>query len=560
MQHCLATGPLPRLARGALLPFALVIVGCAANGAPADNAIAAAAATPAPAKTSLMRDEQSPAFWRDQGRAAIAAARASESDGPARNVILFIGDGMSVPTVTAARILQGQQRGQPGEENLLSFEHFPRTAMSKTYNINQQTPDSAGTMSAMITGVKTLAGVLSVDGSVRRGDCASSLEAAVPTLIERAEDAGMATGVVSTARITHATPGATYAHTPERDWEVDSAMPAEALAAGCRDIAAQLLAFDHGDGIDVVLGGGRSMFLPATTQDPEYPGRTGRRADGRDLTREWQARHPDGHYVWNEAQFAALPDDGGQVFGLFEPSHMQFEVDRARDPAGEPSLAEMTKVAIQRLQARSRRTGTGFVLMVEAGRIDHGHHASNAWRALTDAIELSDAVDAAQSVTSVDDTLILVTADHSHTMTLAGYPTRGNPILGLVVGNDEHGAPKHTPELDAFGKPYTTINYANGPGVQAGSATQPVGPKHAPHSFTSAATPNPEGRSDLRDVDTTDPLYLQEGISPLPAETHGADDVVVYAQGPGAGLVGGVIEQNVVYYILEAALGGELPH
>ena len=87
----------------------------------------------------------------------------------AKNVILFVGDGMGVSTVTAARILAGQLEGGDGEENLLSFETFPQLALSKTYNTNQQTPDSAGTMTAMILGVKTLAGVLSVDGSVRRG-------------------------------------------------------------------------------------------------------------------------------------------------------------------------------------------------------------------------------------------------------------------------------------------------------------------------------------------------------------------------------------------------------
>ncbi|HSG90220.1 MAG TPA: alkaline phosphatase [Pseudomonadales bacterium] len=523
----------------------LMLTACAA----APTAMREAAAT----GTESARDEASPAFWRRQGEAAIAAARQPLATGDARNVILFVGDGMGVSTVTAARILDGQLRGGSGEENLLAFERFPRAGLSRTYNTNQQTPDSAGTMSAMITGVKTKAGVLSIDASAPRGDCAASLAASVPTLIERAEDAGLATGVVSTARITHATPAATYAHTPERDWEADSSMPPEALAAGCTDIAAQLLSFDHGDGIEVVLGGGRAMFLTRDQVDPEYAEVTGHRTDGRDLTAEWQTAHPTGHYLWNQTQFAAVPADGAPVLGLFEPSHMQFEADRGRDPGGEPSLAEMTAFAIERLQAQAR----GFVLVVEAGRIDHGHHAANAYRALTDTIALSEAVTVAQSLTSEDDTLILVTADHSHTLTIAGYPTRGNPILGLVVGNDEHGAAEAAPTRDGFGVPYTTLAYANGPGNQAASEQQGAGPKRLPH-FPNSAVANPDGRSDLGDVDTTDPMYLQEGISPMTAETHGGEDVPVYAQGPGAGLLGGVIEQNVVYYILEAALGESL--
>jgi alkaline phosphatase len=519
------------------------------------TALVSACATvePVPERSgSIAADETSPAFWQARAEAALARQRVGSPPPPARNVILFIGDGMGVSTVTAARILAGQLEGGSGEEFELSFERFPAVALSKTYNVNQQTPDSAGTMTAMITGTKTLAGVLSVDASVTRGDCASGLAGAVPTLIEQAEDAGLATGVISTARITHATPGATFAHVPERDWEVDTAMPDTAQAAGCRDIARQLVEFDHGDGIEVVLGGGRAFFLPGDRADPEYDGKFGRRADRRDLVQEWQQRNPGGSWVWNRAQFDAIPTGDGHVLGLFEPSHMQFEADRPRDPGGEPSLAEMTAFAIERLQ----QEGRGFVLVVEGGRIDHGHHAGNAYRALTDAIAMADAVAVADAMTAEDDTLILVTADHSHTLTIGGYPTRGNPILGLVVDNDARGEPADAPATDALGLPFTTLAYANGPGYQGASDSQPAGPKRLPHFL---ASPEPAvGRSDLSGVDTTDPLYLQEATLPMGSETHGGEDVAVYARGPGAGLVGGVIEQNVIYYLLREALGGAL--
>ncbi len=127
---------------------------------------------------------------------------------------------MSMTTITAARIYAGQQRGQSGEESNLSFESFPWTGLSKTYNTNQQTPDSAGTMTAMVTGIKTKAGFIGIDEQSERANCESFLNSDNPelmTALELAEIAGKATGIVTTARLTHATPAATYAKSPERE-------------------------------------------------------------------------------------------------------------------------------------------------------------------------------------------------------------------------------------------------------------------------------------------------------------------------------------------------------
>ena len=110
--------------------------------------------------------EADPAYWRAVGARALAAQAAAYRGDTAKNIILFVGDGMGISSVSAARIYAGQKAGGLGEDHQLSFERFPAVALSKTYNTNQQTADSAGTMTAMITGVKTLAGVLSVDGSV----------------------------------------------------------------------------------------------------------------------------------------------------------------------------------------------------------------------------------------------------------------------------------------------------------------------------------------------------------------------------------------------------------
>ncbi len=483
-------------------------------------------------------DGETAAWWFRDG-AAQAAARGAMG-GHAKNVIVFLGDGMSLTTVAAARILEGQRKGGPGESNRLAWETFPATALSKTYNTDSQTPDSAGTMSAIATGVKTRAGVLSIGQSAQRKDCAGALAAPMLTLWELASSSGMATGVVTTARVTHATPGATFTHSAERNWENDTDLPEQAKRAGCIDIARQLVETPFAQGFDVLMGGGRENFMPVTQRDPEYDDKVGKRLDGRDLVAEWQQRHPQGVYAWNKAQFDAAPADQ-PLLALFEPDHMQFEHDRPRDGAGEPSLAEMTRAAIARLS----HDPDGYVLLVEGGRIDHAHHYGNAYRALTDAIAMSDAVRAADEITSDADTLILVTADHAHTLTFAGYPARGNPILGKVRGGSGEDASDGL-ATDATGLPYTTLGYANGPGYTGASSSQPAGPKKFRH--VGKGYEASDGRPDLRHVDTEDPDYMQESILPLSSETHGGDDVGIWASGPGSAAVRGGVEQNAIFH------------
>jgi alkaline phosphatase len=474
-----------------------------------------------------------------------SSALADQPAPHARNVILFVGDGMGIATVTAARILDGQQRGGSGEDNVLSFERFPNTAFSKTYSFDMQVAESAGTMTAMMSGQKTHGSVIGEGPAVAPGECKGADAAAVPSLLEQAEDRGLATGVVTTTRITHATPAGTYAHSPNRNWEADTTTPQDAQALGCRDIARQLIEFKHGNGVDVILGGGRALLLPRETADPERPDQKGVRADGRNLIETWLAGHAERRFVWNAAQFdqlAVVPDQ--QILGLFEPDHMQFSADRDKDAGGEPSLAEMTAKAIKILDQSPK----GYFLMVEGGRIDHGHHAGNAYRALTDAIAFADAVAVADQLTDAKETLIIVTADHSHTLFLAGYAARGNPILDKARNADG------TLQLDGAGMPYTTLGYANGPGALEKSDTQPEGLKHFPHAakqFDRGAV----ARVDLTNVDTMAPDYMQEAEVPMSAEAHGGEDVPVYARGPGADAVHGVIEQNQIYTIMRNGYG-----
>ncbi|HZF99174.1 MAG TPA: alkaline phosphatase, partial [Pseudoxanthomonas sp.] len=377
-------------------PF-LPLIACVCCVLPActsSPALGQASPVPVVEVAEVQRPQGETAAWWYRSGAARAAANGA-MDGRARNVIVFLGDGMSLTTVAAARILEGQRKGDPGEENQLAWEGFPHTALAKTYNTDSQTPDSAGTMTAIAAGVKTHMGAIGV-ASGRRSDCADSLTKPLLSWLHLADSAGLATGVVTTARLTHATPAAVYAHSPERNWENDTELPEEAKAAGCHDIAQQLLmASRFGRGPTVALGGGRGEFMPAQQRDPEYDDKVGKRLDGRDLVAEWRAAHPRGRYVWNTRQ---LQDAAGapSLLGLFEYDHMQFDHDRARGPAGEPSLADMTRVAIETLS----RQPHGYVLMVEGARIDHAHHYGNAYRALDETIAFSDAVRAAVEATS----------------------------------------------------------------------------------------------------------------------------------------------------------------
>ena len=538
--------PLSPLARRALLltSFALLT---ACTG-PSEPAAAARVAIDVPA---IQRpDGETPQWWFRSGAAAAAqlATQADTSGQHAKNVIVFLGDGMSLSTIAAAHVRAGQLKGVDGESYRLSFEQFPFSAMSRTYETDQQTPDSAGTMTAIMSGVKTRGGFIGISQVPRRQDCAASQGEELVSALELASTAGMSTGAITTTRITHATPAATYGHLPERNWEVDADLTAEARAQGCKDFAAQLIDFPGAGGLTVAMGGGRTEFMLAGEDDPVERGKVGQRLDERDLIAEWKQRHPGGAYVWNASQLKSLDlAHTPRLLGLFNASHLNYEHERISDKLDEPSLAEMTTSAIDVL----KQNPNGFFLMVEGGRIDHALHAGNAYRALDETIAFADAVQAALQNTDPRDTLIVVTADHSHTMTFAGYPKRGNDILGLVQGHtdsydDEGGAGM---ARDAAGKPYTTLGFANGPGYTGASDTQPEGSKSYPHSAHDYAH-IAKGRPDLTGLKTNDPDYLQEAAVPMKAETHGGEDVAIFAHGPGAAAFHGELEQNTIFHVI----------
>ena len=454
---------------------------------------------------------------------ALAASQAIAA-GEAKNVIFFLGDGMGPVTVTASRIFKY------GEAGKLTMDTLPRTARIKTFSLDAQTTDSAPSMAAYMTGVKSRNEVLSMDGNTlaRRPSADTSVTpnvgnavnncpatgngASVPTILEQAIAKGKGTGVVTTARLTHATPAATYAHSCHRDAEY--AISAQAVPGGAGFNPAL------GAGVDVLLGGISYYWRPfnATTMPRGRP-------DRRDLVAELQAK---GYTAVSDLpSFNAAPASG-RLIGLFDQAlaqgHMSYELDR--DPAKEPSLAQMTTKAIDILS----KNPNGYFLMVEGGRIDHALHGTNAKRALADTIAFDDAIKAALGKVDLANTLVVVTADHDHTIAFNGYSHLGNDILGKTTD-----VKTKRPVLAADGKPFTTLVFGNG------------------------GTPRNGVRDDISNVDTSgNKDYLQEvgvQLGTPGSETHGGGDVMLSAAGAGSGVFKGTLDNIKVFGMLRQAFG-----
>jgi alkaline phosphatase len=443
--------------------------------------------------------------------------------GEAKNVIFFLGDGMGPVTVTASRIYKYGEAGQ------LTMDKLPRTARIKTFSKDAQTADSAPSMAAYMTGVKMNNEVVSMSAEtvatapgkdVTTGvsnsinNCATSNGKSVPTLLELAIANKKSTGVVSTARITHATPAVTYAHICNRNAEYE--ISRQAVPGGTGYNAAL------GNGIDFLMGGISQYWVPfnATGSAAEKKGRP----DGRNLVNEMKAKGYT--FVSDKTTFdAASTTAGSKIFGLFDQAfsqgHMSYELDRI--PANEPSLAEMTTKAIDVLSKNS----SGYFLMVEGGRIDHALHGTNAKRALVDTIAFDDAIKAALGKVDLANTLIVVTADHDHTMAFNGYPKKGNPILDIVRSYSDG-----LPSKDADGKTFTTLVFGQSPN-------------------------RPTARADVDSATALGNDYLQEGTLKVANgnESHGGGDVNLFATGAGSSNFKGTIDNTKVFTLVKNAFG-----
>lgn len=463
-------------------------------------------------KVKIPDEERQALYWQQVNQKTLQESlRLRKIESVAKNVIFFLGDGMGITTITATRILKGQKKNMGGEDEHLVFDQFPFVSLSKTYGIDRQTSDSANTATAYLCGVKANYGTLGVDGRAVFENCSSTVDPSthVSSILKWAQDAGKWTGFVTTTRVTHATPAGLYAHTACRNWE--SLAPDEQ----CKDIAQQLVQDVPGKDIRVIMGGGRKNFIPKTETDKN--GSPGAREDSEDLLNEWlddkKSRGSKGRIIYDAEELDSLnPNDVDYLMGLFNDDHLPYVSDRPDLPKKYPSLSDMTEMAIKVLN----RSPNGFFLLVEGGSIDLAHHQNWAQKALVEGVEFDKAIGKAVDITNMEDTLLVVTADHSHTFTLGGdYPLRGNNILGLGgVSNMDN-------------KTFTTLGYHNGPGYR------------------------PSARSFNRTEDEViEKNFRLDSSFPMDYESHGGEDVAVFARGPMAHLFHGVHDQSYIPYVM----------
>jgi alkaline phosphatase len=455
---------------------------------------------------------------------ALTFANLAHAAGEAKNIIFFLGDGMGPSTVTASRIYKY------GENGSLNMDKLERTARIKTYSNDAQTTDSAPSMAAYMTGVKMNNEVISMtpetvatppgkdaNGNLGINNCAASGNGvAATTILELAKAKGKAVGSITTTELTHATPAATFSHVCNRNAQF--AIATQLVPAG----AGYNLAL--GDGVDVLMGGGRNHFTPFDATSNKAG-----RADARNLLTELAAK---GYTVAATKTEMSAASNDKKFIGLFSSkSHLEYELDRTATPplgegATQPSLAEMTTKAMDILS----KNANGYFLMVEGGRIDHALHGTNAKRALVDTIAFDDAIKAALDKAKLTDptlanTLIVVTADHDHTLAFNGYGKRGNPILDINRNYKDGSATK-----DADGNTYTTLVFGNGPN-------------------------RPNLRSNLDSATVLADNYQQETGVRLSSETHGGGDVKLFATGAGAKAYKGTLDNTKVFGLLKSSFG-----
>ncbi|XP_076763625.1 alkaline phosphatase, tissue-nonspecific isozyme [Xylocopa sonorina] len=475
------------------------------------------------ARTAVKEDRE---YWRELANDELKEALSYKwNTGAAKNVIVFVGDGMSPDTITASRIFRD------GEASRLAWERFPHLGILKTYNTNKQVPDSASTATALFGGVKTNYEVVGVDANVPLGNCTASLDTNhhVDSIISWAQAVGKDTGFVTTTRVTHATPAPLYAHTADRRWECESKMPK--TADRCKDIARQLVEDLPGRNIKVIMGGGRQMMKSNATATEFDPIDTwaGHREDGRDLIEQWRqdkrSRKLSFDVVQNNEQLSKVDVDKTDfLLGIFANGHISMDWNREKGPKGQPSLEEMTVTALRILQ----KCKNGFLLVVEGGLIDFAHHRGHAAQALLETVRFSDAINATLKMIDVKDTLVIVTSDHTHSMSFNGYSERGSNILGIAQKSKD-------------GIPYTTLTYSTG------------GPNNKAYTVEN----NEPIRKDPSKENTTSFTYSQQANIITDEAYHGGGDVAIYAIGPFAHLFHTVHEQSYVARVIAHVMNME---
>lgn len=411
--------------------------------------------------------------------------------------------------------------------------------------------------------MKTNNGVIGLNAAATRGNCDDTnnediyTESIASLFIKDGRNAG----IVTTTKITDATPAAVYANIAERNWEDNSGV----LRSGCNDsqiydIAEQLVRGSVGKDLKVVLGGGSRFFINSTETEHGSPGT---RTDGKNLIKDWLYSKSDRTFVTSRKELMDLDAKKvDQIFGLFSTENLPFRLEtiEKKEEAIYPTLTEMTMKALDVLE----EDDDGYFLLVEGGRIDHGHHGNQAKFAIEEALEFSKAIQATLDRVDLEETLIVVTADHSHVMTVSGYQVCSKRdlltifdtlIISLQFRGTDIFSATNTGE---DGLPYFTLSYANGPGkfqrishhpkasnlfifhfIQTGFSTH--------FNSTSGQRVNPQN------LDLTPINFRFPAAVPQKSESHSGEDVGLYAIGPNAHIFKGALEQNLIAHIMAYA-------
>lgn len=457
----------------------------------------------------------------------------------AKNVVLLIGDGLSLAHRTAARLIskgiaEGKALGK------LAMDDMPQMALVATAGTDSIITDSANSASAYATGHKTASGAMGVYADRTADPFDDPRVETVVSLAKRRN--AMAVGIVTDTELQDATPAAMVAHTRRR---------------GAYDqIVAQYFAAQP----DVLMGGGLANFLPKGADGA-------RRRDQIDYV----ARFKDAGYVFaaNAAELKTVPQDTKKLLGLFNLRNMDGALDRKFLKAGsvrrfpdQPDLTEMTAKALDILS----QNPNGFFLMVEAGMIDKYTHLLDMERAVYDTIMFDNAVKLVRDWAKArgDDTLILVLADHAHPVAIVGtidddMTSEPNvPMRERVRIYGRAGFPNY-PAPDADGYP-SRVDVSRRLAMFSASLpdhyetfrprlddpNQPTVPGKEPGSF--------EANERYK---TMPGAVFRLGNLPRLANSsvHSGEDIILTASGPGSEAVRGQMDNTDVFRVMAEALG-----
>ncbi|XP_053686610.1 membrane-bound alkaline phosphatase-like [Sabethes cyaneus] len=468
-------------------------------------------------------EDHNPDYWNQQAHDLLFEKKdyTMQKINIAKNIMIFVGAGMSQATITAARTVNG------GENATFAFEKLKWSGNARTYCVDSRVPDEACASTAFLTGVKGNLGTVAVHPTVNRGDCVAVSDKAkqLESIAKWALDSGKVVGLATTSRVTAGSNAALYSNSGDKDWENDAAV----FKAGCRpdevkDIAYQLVHGDIGKQFKVILGGGRKNFIPTTETDKS--GAPGLRTDGKNLIEEWkQSKAGNPVYITTLAELGALnTTDIDYLLGLFDYDRLPYAADIGEGQNEDtPPLVRMVHYSLEMLQKKQHTEG--FLLLVVDGNIQEAHRENKPYKAFEQVKHYSMAINMGVMMVSETNTLVVSMNDVGSTLAIPGYPACGTDILTAAGTSDKDS------------KPYLSLSYATGPAYD---------------SYYQQT----EGRLNPLTVLQGTAIKKEQMCSaavPMSAGVNGGEDASVYASGPWAFMLSGGYEQNFIAHAISFA-------